>query len=124
LGTYYVAVLLAPVLFACGLLLYYADPALGEPIQVDKDGVVGVAANISVTGLGAVMRFMLAVGPYVLVMLGLALPIVAALFVADLFDTKRFSRKRLKRTLVWVGASAETIALLTLFIFVLEQWPA
>ena len=116
--------LFAPSLFALGLYLYQLDRTVGEAISVDQGGVLGLAAKLSLTGLSVVVRFLLAIGPYVLIFIGIALPICGALYAIERLDRRRAPIKPHRRKVVWLAACVESLGMLAMVLFVLGQMPA
>lgn len=120
---YVLALTASPILFAAGMLLFYSERVLGEPLKVQGGGAVALAANLSITGVTAVVRVIVSLGPHALVLIGLALPVLGTLFTIDRIDSRRSFVSQRRRTLIWSLACAETFVLLGLFIAALEIWP-
>ena len=115
--SYSVVAVTAPILFAAGMIFFHADRVLGDQARVsDSGGVVGLATNLSFTGLTAVVRIFVAYGPYVLILLGLALPVAGALYILDRLESRRGTITSRRRSLLWVLAWSETLAMAGLFL--------
>lgn len=114
----------APVLFGIGMVLFFTERSLGEGYRVQESGMVGLAANLSLIGVTAIVRLLVNFGPHLLILLGIALPVVGALYVVEQFDFKRarFSNKR--RSMMWAIACSESLLLLGLFVVAFEMFKA
>ena len=123
--TIYVAVVvLAPTLFILGMFLFNSDRELGEPLRVTTGGAIGVAANLSLTGINSIARFLISFGPQLLILIGLALPIAGTMYTVQRIDVGRGPRLTVRRrSLLWSVACFETFAMLGLFVFAFENIP-
>jgi hypothetical protein len=119
--TFSTAAVVAPLLFALGLFLYHRDRNVGDAYKVDEGGVLGLAANLSLIGLTAVVRLIIVFGPQLLILVSIALPVIGALFAIERVDTRRTPISMRRRSLLWSLACAESFAMLGLFIFAIEQ---
>lgn len=119
--SFLIAALFAPALFALGLYLYYRDRTIGEPYTVEEGGVLGLATNLSLIGLTAIVRFFIAIGPQLMILIGIALPVCGALYAIERLDSRRSPINPRKRTTVWVVACAESLGMMALFMFAINQ---
>lgn len=110
----------APTLFVAAMVLYFMDRQVGEAYRVEQGGVVGLAANLSLIGLTAIVRFLIVFGPQFLILLSIALPVVGALYAVERIDTRRQSISRRRRSLLWVLACGESMVMLGLFVLAFE----
>lgn len=110
----------APTLFVAAMALYFMDRQVGEAYRVEQGGVVGLAANLSLIGLTAIVRFLIVFGPQFLILLSIALPVVGALYAVERIDTRRQSISRRRRSLLWVLACGESMVMLGLFVLAFE----
>lgn len=119
--TFSVVAVLAPSMFVLGMYLYYRDRQVGAAYKVDEGGVLGLAANLSLIGLTAVVRLIVAFGPQLMILVAIALPVIGALFALEKVDTRRSPISKRRRGLLWSLACGESMGLLVLFIVVFEQ---
>lgn len=118
------ACILSPGLFALGLYLYFLDRDLGEPYKVEGQGVIGLATNLSLVGLTAVVRFFISFGPQLLLMVAIALPVLGAIYAVERATSRRARITPRRRGIMWVVACAEAMALLALFMQVIDPMHA
>lgn len=123
LASYTAVMAVAPAIFAVGLILFYSDRMLGEPLRVQGGGAAGLAANLSMAGLTALLGFIVHYGPHLMVLIGLALPVIGALYIVDRVDRAKIRMTSRKRGVIWMLACGETAALLAAFILVFETYP-
>ena len=111
----------APVLFALGLVLFDADRTLGDPFRIEGGGAAGIAANLSMVGLTAILQFLFNYGPQLMILIGLALPISIAVYTVQKIDVGRGSYlTKSRRSLLWSLACVETFAMLGVFVMLVE----
>ncbi|MFN3167121.1 MAG: hypothetical protein ACE37H_08665 [Phycisphaeraceae bacterium] len=120
LTTFSVAAVVAPCLFALGLFLYYRDRNVGDAYKVEEGGVIGLAANLSLIGLTAIVRLIIVFGPQLMILVSIALPVIGALYAIERVDTRRTPISTRKRSLLWSLACVESLGMLGLFIFAIE----
>lgn len=118
--TYLVIAVIAPMLFVGGMALYFSEFVIGEAYRVDTGGALGFAANLSLSGLTAAIRIGLTLGPYFLILVGLALPVLGAMYSLDRVDTYRTTVSASNRAAVWGLACAETFVMLGAFVLVFQ----
>lgn len=122
--TFAAIAVLSPLLFTLGLFLYYRDRYVGEAYKVEEGGMLGLAANLSLIGLTAIVRLIIVFGPQLMILISIALPVIGAIYAIERVDTRRSPISRRRRSLLWSLACAESMGLLGLFIFALEQMRA
>ena len=115
---------LSPLLFVLGLFLYYRDRFVGDAYKVEEGGVLGLAANLSLIGLTAVVRLLVVFGPQLLILISIALPVVGALYAIERVDTRRSPISQRRRSLLWTLACAESLGMLAIFIVTFERMRA
>lgn len=118
--TFSVVAVIAPLLFALGLFLYYRDRTVGSAYKVDEGGVLGLAANLSLIGLTAIVRLIIVFGPQVMILVSIALPVLGALYAVEKADSRRSRISAKKRTLLWSISCSESILLLVTFVVAFE----
>jgi len=114
--TFSVVAVLAPTLFALGLYLYYRDRHVGAPYTVEEGGVLGLAANLSLIGLTAVVRLLIVLGPQLMILVAIALPVCGALYAVEQLDSRRSPINSSRRRTLWFVACGESLGMMALFI--------
>lgn len=113
----------APVLFTAGIMLFFTDRVLGDPVKFEDGGAMGMAANLSMAGLTGLVRLIVAMGPQALILIGLAMPVMGALLSVDRMNDPQYVYRasRRKRRGFWLLACAETFLMLGLFVVIFEM---
>ena len=120
--TFSIAALIGPILFLTGMLLYFMDRSVGEAHRVEEEGVVGLAANLSLMGLTAAARFVITFGPQLLILVSIALPVVGALYALERYNNRRRRFPKNRRVFIWCVACSESMLMLGVFVAVMEVW--
>ena len=107
---------LAPAMFAAGMYLYFRDRTVGAPYTVDEGGVLGMAANLSLIGLTAIVRLLIVLGPQIMILIAIALPVCAALYAVEQFDSRRSRLSRGTRSVLWLVSCGESLGMMALFL--------